>query len=97
MIPKLSAACCAIRPVVHIGNSNTLKSIYCAYLHSVIKYGIILGGNFSNSGKIFTLQNKTVRIITGAQLRTSCKVYLNYVEILRVPYQYILCYELHCQ
>jgi len=33
MIPKLSAACYAIRSVVHISNINTLKSVY---LHTFI-------------------------------------------------------------
>jgi len=32
----------------------------------VIKYGIIFGGNSSNSGKIFTLQKKIIKI-AGAQ------------------------------
>jgi hypothetical protein len=62
MITKLSAACYAIRLMVHISNINTLKSIYYAYFHSTIKYGTIFWGNSSNSGKIFTLQKKTVRI-----------------------------------
>jgi len=50
----------------HTSNINTLKSIYHTYFHSVIKYGIILGGNSSNSGKIFTLQKKIIRIMAGA-------------------------------
>jgi hypothetical protein len=41
MILKLSGACYAVRSMVHISNSNTHKSIYCASFHSVIKYGII--------------------------------------------------------
>jgi len=43
MIPNLSGACYAVRSMVHISdiNINTLKSIYYAYFHSVIKYGII--------------------------------------------------------
>jgi hypothetical protein len=73
-----------------MSNINTLKSIYYAYFHSVIKYGITFGGNSSNSGKIFTLKKKALRITPGAQLRTSCKVYLNNLEILPMPYQYIL-------
>jgi hypothetical protein len=36
MILKLSAACYAIRSLVHISNINTLKSVYYAYFHSVI-------------------------------------------------------------
>jgi len=30
----------------YISNTNTLKSIYFASFHSIIKYGIIFGGNF---------------------------------------------------
>ena len=56
--------------MVHISYINTLNSIYFAHFHSVMKYGISFGGNSSNSGKIFTLQKKIVRIMAGAQLRT---------------------------
>ena len=66
MIPKLSGACYAVSFMAHISNINTHKSIYNAYFHCIIKYGIILGGNSSNSGKIFTLQNKIFRIVAGA-------------------------------
>jgi hypothetical protein len=41
MIPTSTEAYYAIRPMGHIRNINTLKSIYYSYLHSVIKYGII--------------------------------------------------------
>ena len=53
MIPKLNVACYAVRLTLHIGYINTAISIYYAYFRSIIKYGIILGGNSSNSGKIF--------------------------------------------
>jgi hypothetical protein len=29
--------------IFHISNADTLKSIYFAYFHSILKYGIILG------------------------------------------------------
>jgi hypothetical protein len=77
MIPKLSGACYAVRWMGHISNINTLKSIYIAYFHSVIKYGIIFWANSSNSGKIFTLQKKIIRIMAGAQPRMLVKVYSN--------------------
>jgi hypothetical protein len=57
----------------HISNINTLKSIYFAYFHSIVQYGIIFGGNSSNSRKIFTLQKKTIRIMVGEHPRTSCR------------------------
>ena len=41
MIPKVSKACYASMAIVRISNINILKSIYYAYFHSIIKYGII--------------------------------------------------------
>ena len=90
IIPKISGACCAIRLMVHICNINILKSIYYAYFHSIIKYGIFFGGNSSNSGKIFTLQKTVIRIMAGAQPRTSCRSIFKQLEILLVPYWYVL-------
>jgi hypothetical protein len=40
-IPKLSAACYAVRQMYHFVNQNTLKSVYFAYFHSIVKYRII--------------------------------------------------------
>ena len=51
MIPKLSGACYVIRLMVHISNINTLKSIYSAYFHSIIKYGIIFGATLPTVGR----------------------------------------------
>jgi hypothetical protein len=86
MIPKLSAACYAVRSMFHISNLNTLKSIYFAYFHSIVQYGIIFWGNSSNTRKVFTLQKKIIRILFGALHE---EVYLKKLEILPVPCQYI--------
>jgi hypothetical protein len=54
MIPKLRAVCYAVWPLVYISNINTLKSIYYANFHSIIKYGTIFWGTSYNGGKTFT-------------------------------------------
>ena len=46
MIPKLSAACNAVQLMFHISKVITLKSIYFAYFHSIMQYGIFFGGKF---------------------------------------------------
>ena len=51
LIPKLS--------VVHIYNINTLKLIYNAHFHSVIKYEIIVWGNSTNSGRSTLYKRKS--------------------------------------
>jgi len=89
MIPELSGACYAIRQrPIHW--HHTLKSIYCAYFHCIIKHGIIFWANFSNSGKIFTVQKKIISIMTDAHPRTCCRSLFKQLEILPVPCQYIL-------
>jgi hypothetical protein len=87
MVPKLSGACYAVRSLYHISNINTLKSIYFAFFHSIIKYGIIFWGNSSNRKKIFTLQKKIIRIVVGAQPRTTCRSLFKKLEILPVSCQ----------
>jgi len=90
MILKLSGACYAIRSMVYFSNVNTLKSIYYAYCHSVIKYGIIFWVNTSNSRKIFTSHITIVRIMAGAEPSTVCRSLFKQLEVLPVTCQYIL-------
>jgi len=74
-----------------------LKSIYYAFFHSIIKYVIIFGGNSSNSGKIFTLQKKIVRIMAGAQTRTSRRSLFIQLDSTCCMPVYMSINELHCQ
>jgi hypothetical protein len=76
MVPKLNAACYAITSTFHVSNTDTLKSVYFAYFHSIMKYGIIFGGNSSSSKKIFTLQKKVVRIMASVNLEFHVQLYL---------------------
>jgi hypothetical protein len=76
--------------MVHVSNINHPKSIYYTYFHSIIKYGIILGGNSLLDGKIFTLSYKMIRTMAGVQPTTSCSSLFKLLEILRVPCQYTL-------
>jgi hypothetical protein len=62
MILELSWACCAVGSVFHIVSIDTLKSVYFAYFHSIMKYGIIFWGYSSSSKKIFTLQKKIIKL-----------------------------------
>jgi hypothetical protein len=47
LVPKLSRACYAVRFLSHISNIDTLKLIYFAYFHPLMKYQIIFWGNSS--------------------------------------------------
>jgi hypothetical protein len=43
IIPKLSAACFAVRKLFHILNLDALRMVCFACFHSVMKYGITFG------------------------------------------------------
>ena len=57
----------------NILNINTLRAVYYAYFHSVMRYEQIFWGNSVDSKSIFILQKKVVRIMTGANPRESCR------------------------
>jgi len=71
--------------MAHISNINILESISIYY-----KYGIIFGVTLSKVGSFFILQRKVIRIMAGAQPRTSCRSQLKQSEVLPVPCQYVL-------
>jgi hypothetical protein len=64
--------------------------IYYSYFHSVMTYGLLFWRNSPDSIKIFTLQKKIIRIMTGCRSTDSCKKLFYNLEILPLPSQYIL-------
>jgi hypothetical protein len=80
IVPKLFGASYAIKSMSHVSNTVTLKAIYFAYFHSIMKYGIIFGGNSSSRKNVFTLLKKVIRIIASVKPRNSCR---NLFNILR--------------
>jgi hypothetical protein len=59
MIQKLSRVYYATRLLDHISNSKNLKSIYYAYCHSIIKYGIFFGGTLPTVGRFSLYQRQS--------------------------------------
>ena len=72
--------------MVHISNSNILKSIYYAYFHCYKLWNNFLGQSFQQQ-EYFHL--KTDRIMAGEQPRTSRRRLFKQSEILPVHCQYI--------
>jgi hypothetical protein len=58
IIPRLSSACYAVRSMFHFSNLHTLKMIYFAYYHSIMKYGIIFWGKYTDSKESFSCRRK---------------------------------------
>ena len=64
--------------------------IYHAYVHSIITYGIIFGGNSPHITHIFKMQKRIIRIMTKSRGKDSCRQLFNRLEILPLKAQYIL-------
>jgi len=60
---KLNTACYVIRSLKSVISPRNLRTIYFSYLHSIIAYVIIFGGNLSHSNNIFKLQKRAIRIM----------------------------------
>jgi hypothetical protein len=90
IISKLSSTSYIIRTLKPILTIKNLKVIYYSYIHSIISYGLILGGNSSHSNIIFKLQKRIIRIITNSNSRTSCRDLFKKLNILPLQSRYIL-------
>ena len=87
---RLSSACYAIRILTPFITEDTLKMIYYAYVHSIIPYGIIFGGDSPHSDYIFKIQKRIIRIMTKLSRRDSCRQLFKRLEVLPLKSQYIL-------
>jgi hypothetical protein len=73
ILPKVSTACYTIRKLAHVLNIDILKVVYFANFHSVVEYGIIFWGNFSNISHTCLLLKKIGRIVVGVSSGCSCR------------------------
>jgi hypothetical protein len=81
---------CIIQPLVSSFMSlDVLRTIYFAYVHSVISYGIIFWGNSFLSANIFKIQKRIIKIITNIGKRESCRQLFKQLQILPLHSQYI--------
>jgi hypothetical protein len=86
---KLSIASYTIRILKQTLSQVILLMTYFAYFHSIMSYEIIFWGNSSYSVKIFKLQKRVIRIITGAKNRDSCRELFKNLKILTLVSQFI--------
>ena len=75
-----------VKPFV---TTNTLRMTYYSYIHSAMTYGFLFWRNSPDSIKIFRLQKKNIRIMTGRRSTDSCGKLFISLEILPLPFQYI--------
>lgn len=88
--PKLSSACYVMRSIKPYMPLNTLKTIYYSYFNTIMSYGLFIWGNSPHSLRIFRMQKKIIRIMTGCNSRVSCRNLFRMLRILPFASQYIL-------
>jgi hypothetical protein len=77
MISKLNGDHCVVGSVFSVPyQQHDHSKSHFAYFYSVIKYRIFSGGHSSNSGKIFALHKKIVRIAVGVKPSSACLLLL---------------------
>ena len=88
---KVSSGIYALRRMAKICDLDTLKTIYFAFIHSHISFGLILYGATSNENlnKILMLQKQAIRIILNLNWNESVKHRFSQLGILTVYGQYI--------
>jgi hypothetical protein len=89
LFSKLSTSAFMIRILKQTLSQDILLMTYFTYFHSIMSYGIIFWGNSSYANKIFKLQKRVKRIITGIRNRDSCRELFKSLKILTLVSQYI--------
>jgi len=84
VLKKMCTACYEPRNIKHIVPIGTLRVIYFAHIHSIIRYGIIFWGSSSYANKVFILpkKKKIISIITNTRPRDSCREVFKGMEIM---------------
>ncbi|CAG9782744.1 unnamed protein product [Diatraea saccharalis] len=68
---------------------HTVLLAYHGYVSSILRYGLLLWGNSTDSVRAFLSQKKCIRYIVGIPPYESCKEYFKVLNILPLPCMYI--------
>jgi hypothetical protein len=71
-----------IKSLKNVTSTQTIWNIYFAHFESRLRYGIMFWGGDEKSIRIFWLQNKVIKLITGVHKRKSCRPILRKFKIL---------------
>jgi hypothetical protein len=76
----------SIKPFV---SQQMLKAIYYSHFHMIISYRIMFWDNSAHSSRVFRMQKRIIRIMTGSRSRDSCRKLFDKFNILPLPSLYI--------
>jgi hypothetical protein len=79
---KLCKVCFVLRVIKRVSGLETVCTLYYAYFHSLLLYGLIFWGNLGNAKLIFRLQKRAIRAMVQIPNNISCKQYFKSLHIL---------------
>jgi hypothetical protein len=82
VITKLNSACSTIRILKSFLTIEDLRTVYFAYVHSVIMYGLPFWGNAINTKSVFMMQKRIIRVIFNVNPKMSCRELFRRLSIL---------------
>lgn len=89
IVNKLSRFVFALRKLTNIASRQSALLAFHGHVMSNLRYGLILWGNCKDIQKVFVLQKKCIRIISGAKQKDTCQPLFRQLQILTVPSMYI--------
>lgn len=86
LLKRLNSLVYAMRVLHNVTDLPVKRIVYHAYFITVIKYGIIFWGvEKTNLLRIFKLQKKIIRAMTGTNSRHSCKPLFESLDLMTIP------------
>jgi hypothetical protein len=83
IINTLTSVYFMLKTVKPYMSPSSLITLCYSLFHSALSYGIKFWGHSSNSQKLFILQKRAIRIITGHDNRTSCRPIFKQLKFYR--------------
>lgn len=87
---KLNKSLFVLRNLRRCVSSDVLKTAYYAVFHSHLSYAILAWGHTPHIYRVFGIQRKALRIITGLGYRDDCRGEYVGMQLLTVPCVFIL-------
>ena len=87
---KISRGLYMLRILKNNITNESLLSVYYAYVHSHLNYGILLWGNHTSAHTLFVLQKRALRLSYAVSPRTHCKPLFVQSGILTLPAMFVL-------
>ena len=79
-----------IRSLKNIVSEKVLINAYYGHFHSYLAYAVLCWGHSSHSTRVFAIQRRCIRIISGIRYRDCCRACFVALGILTLPSVYIL-------